>query len=232
MSDKLRPRHELEQAFNSIAKRFEFKDAHLELMSDGRQADLLTFIKEHFHPDEPLIKCIGYTADEEYDQLATMIHKDNLSLLLVSDKTNEIIACRTIGLGHRDEPYDLSELENEKLVTLSKFFTHKNEEMDIYKRFNTDTSIDFLVLGTHKDHRKQGIASKIFQAALLFSKELGLKPAFIHGDATGVYSQRIFEKSGFETLHTFKYDEYKVDDEIVFKDTGIHKSTKVYVKQL
>lgn len=220
------------QAFNIIAKQFEFKDAHLELMSDGRQADLLTFIKEHFHPDEPIMRSIGYTPDEEYDQLITLFHKDNLSLVLVSDKTNEIIACRTMGLAHRDEPLDPSELENEKLVTLFKFFTHKHEEMNVYKRFNIETSLDFFVLGTHRDHRKQGIASKIFQAAMLFAKELGLKQTCIHGDATGVFSQKIFEKFGFETLHTFKYDEYKVDGEIVFKDTGIHKSTKVFVKKL
>ncbi|CAC5384626.1 unnamed protein product [Mytilus coruscus] len=232
MSEKLRPRHELEQALECIAKTIEFKDAHLELISDARKENFVAFIREHFHPDETLAKSLGYDADEEFDQLVTSAHKDNLSLLLISDKTDEIIACRTIILAHRVESFDFSKLKNDKLVKLLKFLNHKNEEMDVYKRFNIDTCINFVFLGTHKEHRQQGIAFKIFQAALQFSKELGINPVCIKGEGSGVYSQRIYEKSGFETLHTFKYDEYKVDGDIVFKDTGIHKSTKVYVKQL
>jgi hypothetical protein len=41
------------------------------------------------------------------------------------------------------------------------------------------------------------------------------------------YSQRIYEKFNFETIHTFKYDEYKIDGEVVFKNTGEHKAMKV-----
>ncbi|VDI03087.1 Hypothetical predicted protein [Mytilus galloprovincialis] len=232
MTEKLRPRHELEQALERIAKTIEFKDAHLELTSDARTESLLTFIREHFHPDEVLAKSLGYDVDEEFDQLFKISHKDNLSLLLISDKTDEIIACRTIILANRAKSFDFSKLKNDKLIKLFIFITHKNEEMNVYKRFNIDTCVDFVFLGTHKEHRRQGIAFKIFQAALQFSKELGIDPVCIKGEGTGIFSQRVYEKSGFETLHDFIYDDYKVDGDIVFKDTGIHKSTKVYVKQL
>jgi hypothetical protein len=70
------------------------------------------------------------------------------------------------------------------------------------------------------------------QATLLFCKELGLSPVCIKGEGTSNYSQKIFEKFGFETIHTMKYDEYKIDGEIVFKNTGDIESTKCYVKQL
>jgi hypothetical protein len=53
----------------------------------------------------------------------------------------------------------------------------------------------------------------------LFCKELGLSPVCIKGEGTSNYSQRIFEKFDFETIHTMKYDEYKIDGEIVFKNT-------------
>jgi hypothetical protein len=42
----------------------------------------------------------------------------------------------------------------------------------------------------------------------------------IKGEGTSNYSQRIFEKFDFEAIHTMKYDEYKIDGEIVFKNTG------------
>jgi hypothetical protein len=53
----------------------------------------------------------------------------------------------------------------------------------------------------------------------------------IKGEGTSNYSQRIFEKFDFEAIHTMKYDEYKIDGEIVFKNTGDNESTKCYVKQ-
>ena len=36
-------------------------------MSDDRSDDLVTFLNEHFHPDETLAKSIGLVLDEEMD---------------------------------------------------------------------------------------------------------------------------------------------------------------------
>ena len=87
-------------------------------------------------------------------------------------------------------------------------------------------------LGKHSQYRQHGIASKLMQAALLFCEGLGLSPVCLKREGTSIYSQKIYEKFGFETLQTFNYDEYKINDEILFKNTGIHKCTKIYVKQL
>ena len=155
----------------------------------------------------------------------------NLSLLLVSDKTGEIIACRGIAIGKNGKTINMDHVKNEQCLTIMKFLSHKNEEMDVFKRFGVDTAIEMVRLGTCK-YRQRGIASKMMEAALLFCEGLVLSPVCLKGECTSVYSQKIYEKLGFETLHTFNYDEYKINDEIVFKNTGIHKCTKIYVKQL
>jgi hypothetical protein len=51
------------------------------------------------------------------------------------------------------------------------------------------------------------------EAALLFCEGLGLR--CLKGECSSIYSQKIYEKLGFETLHTFNYDEYKINDENV-----------------
>jgi ribosomal protein S18 acetylase RimI-like enzyme len=215
-----------------IDKTLKFKEGHLELMSDERSDDLVTFLNEHFHPDETLAKSIGLVLDEEMDIIIKKWFSDNLSIILISDKTGEIIACRTIVIGKKGVSIDLSQINNEKTVKIVEFVRYKRDEMDVYKRFNVDTAIDFVALGTHRDYRRQGIATKMFQAGLMFCKEIGFDTVCIKGEGTSNYSQRIYEKFNFETIHTFKYDEYKIDGEVVFKNTGEHKAMKVYCIKL
>jgi len=189
-------------------------------------------MKEHFYPDETLCKSIGRTFDDEIANVLMKNLSENVSVLLISNTTDEIIACRTMAIAKRNEEADGSKTENIKWVKIMDFLGHRYHEMDVFKRFNVDTAVAFIALATHKDHRAQGIASKLMQATLLFCKELGLSPVCVKGEGTSNYSQRIYEKFDFETIHTLKYDEYKIDGEIVFKNTGDIESTKCYVKQL
>jgi len=215
-----------------VNKTIQFDGAHLELVSEENNEKLMTFLKDHVTPDEILGKSIGFIFDEEMKIFFTELLSMNLSLILVSNKTGEIIACRGMIIAKKGEPFDLDQLKNEHLVTGMKFMSHKNEGMDVFKRFGVDTAVEMVELGKHRQYRQHGIASKLMQAALLFCEGLGLSPVCLKGEGTSIYSQKIYEKFGFETLQTFNYGEYKINDEIVFKNTGIHKCTKVFVKQL
>ena len=193
---------------------------------------LMKFLTDHFNTDEPMARSIGLQYDDEVNSLMKEIYKENISILLISDLTGEIIACRTIAIGKKDEEVDWTKFTNEKLATIFKFISHKKKEMDVFKRFNVNTSINFVQLGTNRNYRHQGIASKMMEVALLFCKELGINPVCVAGEGSTNYSQRIYEKNGFETLHIIYYDEYKENGEVVFKNMAPHKSTKIYVKQL
>ena len=213
-----------------VKKMIQFDGAHLELVSEENNKKFMTFLKDHVTPDKILDKSLGFNFDEEMKIFFTKLFSKSLTLLLVSDKTGEIIACRGMIIGKKGEPLDLDHVKNEQLLATITFLNHKNEEMDVYKRFGVDTAVELLSLGTHRLYRQRGIANKMMEAALLFCEGLGLR--CLKGECSSIYSQKIYEKLGFETLHTFNYDEYKINDEIVFKNTGIHKCTKIYVKQL
>jgi GNAT superfamily N-acetyltransferase len=104
--------------------------------------------------------------------------------------------------------------------------------MNLFKRFNVDIGVTFMFLCTRKDYRSKGLASRTFQAAILFCKELGLSPVCIKGVGSTLHSQRIYEKCGFETIHVLRHDEYIIDGEVIFKNTEDVESTKCYLKQL
>jgi hypothetical protein len=68
---------------------------------------------------------------------------------------------------------------------------HKNEGMDVFKRFGVDTAVEMVELGKHRQYRQHGIASKLMQAARLFCEGLGLSPVCLKGEGTSIYSQKI-----------------------------------------
>ncbi|CAC5397063.1 unnamed protein product [Mytilus coruscus] len=236
--NNLRPRSELEAVLRRIDKSLNFEDAHLELSSDELTNRLISFLKENFWPDEPLWKSLGLQIDEEVTRRFASRFKDNLSILLVSNTSGEIIGCITMfldTLNEADEKADdagILQIKNEKLKKVRTFLGHKWRERDVFHHFGVKRAIHVLALATHKKYRGRGIASKFMQASLEFCKELGLTPVCIVGECTSNISQKIFEKFDFENVYTVRYDEYKVNDEIVFTNTGENKTAKFFVKQL
>ncbi|VDI17726.1 Hypothetical predicted protein [Mytilus galloprovincialis] len=234
-NDNLRPRRELVEVLRRIDKSLNFEDAHLELLSNELTDSLILFLKEHFWPDEPLWKSLGLQIDEIVTERFASRLKDNLSILLVSNTSGEIIGCSTMFLETLNEAADdtgIQQIKNEKLKKVRTFLGHKWRESDVFQHFGVTRAMHFLALATHKNYRGRGIASKLMQASLEFCRELGFTPVCIVGECTSNISQKIFEKFDFENLYTVRYDEYKVNDELVFTNTGDSKTAKFYVKQL
>ena len=54
-------------------------------------------------------------------------------------------------------------------------------------------------------------------------------------EATGIYSQAIYKKLGFDTLGSFLYEDYEATDEHenpVFQNMGKHKSIDFMIKRI
>lgn len=227
----LKSRQELEQALQEINQSMEFPDSHLELLSDSRTMDFIEFLRVHFFPDENLSKSIGLKFDAEMKRYLSVFYKQNLSVLLVDNKSNEIIASTGIGIFRKDQPVDSSQTTNKEWAQILAFLEHKSNEMDAYKYFNVDFTVGLSSLCTHRKYRHKGLATKTLQSAVLFAKKLGLSPVCIHIECTAIGSQKASEKLGFEKIQELRHDDYKIDGEIVFKNTDV-KTTKCYAKQL
>ncbi|CAC5397062.1 unnamed protein product [Mytilus coruscus] len=232
--NKLRPRHELEDVLKGISNSLHLSGMHLELSSEERMDSLILFLKENFWIDEPLCKSLGLKVCEDTTRRTASRLKDNLSILMVSNTTGDIIGCRTMCIETLNEADDTAvlQIQNENLKKIRTFLAHKSEENNVFKHFGVKKAVHFLHLSTGKNYQGRGIASKLMQASLAFCKELGFTQVCVAGDCTSNISQKIFEKFDFENLYTVRYDEYKVNDEIVFTNMGDNKVAKFFVKQL
>ena len=219
------------QILARISNDFTFEDAHLELATDKRMDAVIKFVNEEFAPDETISKSLEFVQDEEVEQIIRHTFRENLSVLLISNSTDEIIAVR---LSHTTEKEGNSELKkkvkNKKFVTMLTFLTHKDEESNPFDKYGVDKAVYFVMLGVDRRYRRRGIGTKIMDAAIKFYSEIGIEPVVIKGEGTSNFSKRIYEKFGFETLHEFPYEDYKIDGEIVFNNTGEHKSCKIFAK--
>ncbi|CAC5373698.1 unnamed protein product [Mytilus coruscus] len=217
-----------------VNKSIEIKDAHIELSSAARANELVGFLEEHFFPYEPISKSIGLESDEDVRQYLLEFLNDNLSVIVVHNQTNEIVACLALALEYDGMPQ--AKLPNKKYALIMEYLEHKHEDMDVYKRFKCNKSVNFAYcmtyVSTHRLHRGKGLATHVSRAGLLFAKELGPTPVYIHAEGTTLASQKIFENFEFEIIHRFKNEEYEVDGEVIFKNTGDEKEVMCYVKEM
>ncbi|KAL4217964.1 hypothetical protein ACF0H5_022702 [Mactra antiquata] len=136
----LKPRDELKTIVEEISQSLDLEDMHIELASDERSDNLVEFLATHFYGDEPINKSLGIKIDEMGRKMYKQRFAQNLSLLLICDKTNEVIGCRTIIMKSqtssldvvRNSPEDLSQ----RSVTVMSFLSQKDAEMDIFEYYN------------------------------------------------------------------------------------------------
>ena len=183
--------------------------------------------------------------------------KENITLILVSDTTDEIVAVRVNKISKKDEHANETQHEDKEYVNESNKENkeHINETqndkskavsegrkkleqlgeainslINVYEHYNVDEVIEFMALAVHKDFRQRGIGLKIMNATLALIKNLELGGVIVKGAGSGNYVNKIFEKAGFDFLGEVVYKDFKVDGELVFKDMGEHRATMAFAK--
>jgi len=87
---------------------------------------------------------------------------------------------------------------------------------DIYKLGNPYLSHTRPTNDT-KLFKSPGLAGKIMRKSLEVGATRGLKVA--KGDCTGAVSTRVCQRAGMVAVHKLLYDEYKVDNKVIFQNT-------------
>ncbi|KAL4225902.1 hypothetical protein ACF0H5_013890 [Mactra antiquata] len=214
-------------ALDKVKSEFEVENGRLAIITPDRYAETYDIMGNHFTPDEPLCRSFGVVWDKEFERATCENLKSNVSICMISKDTNEIMGIRVIGtMKISDPPMDLSEFNYEPLRSLFTFLTHKDKEVRFFEQFGVDEAIHFFTLGVNKKYRRMGLGGKLLAAAVAMSRELGFK--VIKGEGTSNFSQRIYEKQGFETLYTLPYDSYMYNGRPVIDGTGEHTQTKIY----
>ena len=209
------------------------EDCRYEIVREAMYEESLQHTAEHNFPDEPVCRSLGMILDEEAKELCKGPLLQNMTIVLVSTKTREIIGQRVFSIASKQDEINADDFKvpaNRKFVKLCEDI---NNLCDVWSRYGVDEAFDLFGISVHKEHRHKGIGLKLMQAALLFIKSMNLgRPVLVKGAGDSNYSKRIFERTGFECLGEIVFDDYIVDGEQVLTNMGEHKSIKVYCQMV
>lgn len=111
---------------------------------------------------------------------------------------------------------------------LCAFNNYADSKVNFFDIYPVKECFYYCGLGVGETYRQQGLAEKMMRFALKFFSQLGINDIVIKGEGSSVYSKRVYEKCGFETLYDLPFTEYKVDGQIRFQNDGLNTSMKGY----
>lgn len=215
----------------NVKGKFEMENSRLAIITPDLYDETYDIMGNDFTPDEPLCGSFGVKWHEDFKQSTLQNLVQNVSICMISKDTEKIMGIRIIGIMRKtDPPADFSKMGYEPLRGLFTFLTHKDNEVDFFTRYEVDEAIHFFTLGVNKNYRRMGLGTRLLAAAVDLSRELGFKA--IKGEGTSNFSQRIYEKQGFETLLKMPYDSYSYKGQPIINGTGVHTMTKVYGRRI
>ena len=215
-----------------------------QLVTPEQYKEALDLFNDFFLPYNPVQRAVGCTAQNDlYDQENLNYLKQGLSWCAVDERTGKMVGVRVTRCSETiTELPDTVPTFDEYLECgwsngWSKEWSAINilasSVMDVKKILTTYQESKMLRLSglcVHSDYRKLGIATELVKRTLDHGKKVGFTFAgVVCGNA---YSQRIFEKQGFEKVKEVCYATY-VDIEtnsLFFKDVEEpHKAIIIYV---
>ena len=210
------------QAFERVKANAGDLGGDLRIITKDLYAVALSIAKNNFIADEPLGLSVGLEWTFDY----------GMSVILLDRATGEPIGIRATRPMFKSEPMSTDGITDEKMLTIFRFYLGAMKENNIYKRYAVDEGIHFTGLTVDKKYRRRGFGLKLMKVAVQLVEELDIRPIVIQGEGTSNYAQRIYEKIGFETFGEVKFEDFVEDGQVVLKDTGEHKSMKVYVLEI
>ena len=206
---------------------YEFDKGRLAVITQEHYDATYDIMGNHFTPDSPLCKAFGVTWNKCFEDFTSDLLKQNLSICVISEETDEVIGVHIISVMKRSDPtVDISLVQDEPIREVLVFLQQKDEEINFFDRYGVDEYIHLEMLAVHKDFRQKGYGGLLVQAAVALCRELGFE--VITSEGTSNFSQKIFEKNGFEILAKLPYDSYIYKGQPIINGTGEDTMTKLY----
>ena len=156
-----------------------------------------------------------------------------MSLALVSDTTGEIISGRIITINSKPEAHlGKSDFRSEGIRKIVELIQRLDSLFDVFDHYGVDDLVHFYAFGVHREYRDRGIGTQVMKDAVAFAKSMGLDGVVIKGEGGSLYSQKIYENLGFETLGELFYEQVKEGGKVVFETGPVHKSERQYGKRI
>ena len=215
-----------------------------QIVTSDQYEECVAFFYAHFLAYEPLTQSRGCCTQRGYritemDKVVFRMLKSGLSWCAIDEATNEIIGLRLCcGEFIDDLPENTPTLEQyieqgwpddyaPILVLNDAVLDHKA----MMKQYKKTKMLNLFAVGTHVAYRRMGVASELVRLALLYGAECGYSYAGVQCNSK--FSQKLFEKQGFQQIKEIVYATYRLNGEIVFESVEEpHKSIIGYVKEI
>ncbi|KAL4218875.1 hypothetical protein ACF0H5_021463 [Mactra antiquata] len=224
---------DIRKAFEKVEHETNIKNSKLILITSEYYDHALQLLKDHFVHDEPMAIAFDMQWDIDAEHFWRGVYNEDLSIGLCEEDTGKLIAIRGIKVivdGSDPEGNDDQHIMDERLMQGLTFMKYCDEQSKFFQHFKTDCAIQFLGLVVHDRHRNKGFASQLFEAALNFVQNLGVSQVVVKGEGSSIFSQKIYEKFGFEKIYEKVFADYGKENNIALKDTGEHLKYVAYGK--
>ena len=209
--------------------------------------EAVEFFNDHFLLNEPSLTGSSRGSNhiqsdiDKMDQLVLDFLKYNLSWCAVDANTSKIVGLSVTHSQLLGDPPDTPPTSDEYVERgFSRHFACVMAMLDLmldYKKilatYQESKALDVFAVGVHTEYRNEGIATELVRRTLDHAVKLGFTLAGVL--CTSTYTQKLFERQGFETLQKEYYASY-VDAST--KSTPLEKVDKThqcvisYVKKL
>jgi len=224
------------------------------VVEEADHPSVLSFLDEHFFPEEPFTRSLGVTTDTF---LATSILKKTLrgsSSIMALDVEGRVLGVRIGAVIRRSDYGPWLEEWILGILTLFPFILPK--EWNIRQRlfdllgFSPSRMVAQLMQGEGKSreqetrglyvgkilcsarwHGLRGLGEELLRRAEKLSQSLGCSHTYAL--VTGNYSAAIFDRLGYTKLKTLEYDKFRnADNQLLLLDVREHREAAVYLRAL
>ncbi|KAJ9585917.1 hypothetical protein L9F63_020425 [Diploptera punctata] len=101
-----------------------------------------------------------------------------------------------------------------------------HRKLDLFSLFKVNQILEVGLVSVEPSHVGRGLAARMVQRSLELGAKRGLK--YAKADCTGPASAAAAKKAGMEQIYRLAYDDFKLNDKIVFKNTA-HRGSHLIV---
>ncbi|KAL1138957.1 hypothetical protein AAG570_009019 [Ranatra chinensis] len=198
-------------------------------------------LRFNFFPDEPLNRCVGLCPVRgqphpllEEHTLHTLA--DGLSVVaLDTANDNKVVGIAVNGIL---KPGDMTaaqeKLETTTDVKFKRIFGllySVSDSLDLFNKYDVDKIFECRILSVDRGYRGRRLGERLLDHSHKVAKEHDFK--VLKGDSTGLYSQKILAKLGYQSVYQLLYKDYLGEDgNPVFDTEEPHTCLKIMIKTM
>ncbi|XP_045211517.2 uncharacterized protein LOC123563019 [Mercenaria mercenaria] len=217
---------QIQEAFEKAREDINIPGFKLVLVTPEYYDKAMDFIRDHFITKEAVHLSAGLEWTDEVKTICLQTFKLNLSLMIIDEQTEEAAAILRTSVQSKDSSESLDNIQTKSLKEAMRFNNICDEYADFFGHFGTDEAFHVEALAVAEKHQRKGLATNIFKATVDMISKLGIDPVYIKVEGSSIYSKKVFEAAGFETLSEKSFDSWQFPIQI--KRSGVNTSQKNY----